>query len=263
MEDETKVAWPLRVIVVVTAVWLVAPTLVVIPLSFSNKKSFRFPPDGWSLRFYESLFTDPTWRQSLLSSLQVALTVTALATTLGTLGAIALAHGRLPLSGAINAIVMSPMIIPGIIFAVGAFNIFLSWHLVGSFTGFILAHTALALPFPFVTVGAGLRALDPDVERAAAVLGADPWAKFGRVTFPLLLPSVLSGAAFAFMTSFDEVVVSLFIQSPEFRTLPVKMWTSVRTETDPTIAAAATAVIVLSTAILLLSQFRPRRRPGA
>ena len=263
MEKSSKVGWPLRIISAITALWLVAPTLVVIPLSLTNKQSFRFPPDGWSFKFYETLFTETEWRTALLNSVQLAVVVAVVATIIGTLAALALTRGKIPGKNLLNALVVSPMIVPGIIFAVAAFNVFLAWHLVGTFSGFLLAHTVLAIPFPIITVTARLRTFNRDVERAAAVLGANPLVTFFRVTLPLLLPSVLAGAAFAFITSFDEVVVSLFIQSPKFRTLPVKMFTSVTVETDPTIAAAASVVIVLSTSLILVSQFRPKRKSRA
>jgi putative spermidine/putrescine transport system permease protein len=249
----------LVVVAVLIGVWLLAPMLVVIPMSLTDRQSLSFPPSGWSLEWYERFFTEEQWHGALLSSLQIALLVTVLATVLGTAAAFALVRGRFPGKAAVNALLLAPLVVPVVIVAIAVFGVYLRWRLSGTVRGFVMAHTALALPFVIITVSASLRGFDRRLELAAANLGASPWATFRKVTLPLILPGVLSGALFAFITSFDEVVVALFLQSPDVRTLPVQMFTSVTREVDPTIAAASTMILVLTTALLVLFAFTRRQ----
>ncbi|WP_020659950.1 ABC transporter permease [Amycolatopsis benzoatilytica] len=250
----------LTAIGVLVAAWLVVPTLIVVPISFSGADSFEFPPRSWSLQHYEKFFSDPSWLSALLTSLQLAVIVTLVATALGTCASFALAGRKFRGKGAINGLFMAPLIVPGIVVAVLMYAAFLDWGLIGTPAGFVAAHTVLALPFVTVNVTAALAGFDRVLERASASLGASPWTTFWSVTFPLIRPGVLAGALFAFVTSFDEVVVSLFIQSPTLQTLPVRMFTSVTNEVDPTIAAASTIVLVVSTALLGLASVTRRNR---
>ncbi|MFJ6657985.1 ABC transporter permease [Streptomyces sp. NPDC091377] len=242
---------------------LVAPTLVVIPLSFTGRRSFAFPPEDWSLDWYRNFFTDPVWRDSLLTSLQIALAVAVLATVLGTLAALGLDRGRIPGKGLLNGLLMAPMVVPQIVAGIAVYAAFLDWGLAGTALGFVVAHTALAVPFVVVAVSTSLRGYDRGLDRAAAMLGASPLTTFRRVTAPLIAPGVLSGAVFAFVTSLDEVVIAFYLQSPTLHTLPVTMFSSVTVETDPTIAAASSIVLVATTALILLPQLlRGTRREG-
>jgi len=252
--------WPLRIAAALVGAWLIVPTLVVIPLSFTDRATFQFPPPGWSLRYYREFFADPAWLGSLLNSLQLALMVTVAATVLGVAATFALVRGRFRGKSLINGALVAPMMVPGIIVAIAVYAAFLDWQLVGTPQGYVVAHTVLALPFVVITVSSTLRTFDRRLEQAAASLGAGPVATFRQVTLPLLAPGIASGAVFAFVTSFDEVVVSLFIQSPELQTLPVRMFTSVTTEIDPTIAAAASLIVVLTTLLVLLPQLLRRSR---
>jgi putative spermidine/putrescine transport system permease protein len=244
---------------VLIGVWLLAPMLVVIPMSLTDRRSLGFPPSGWSLQWYERFFTEEQWHGALLTSVQIALLVTVLATGFGTAAAFALVRGRFPGKGAVNALLLAPLVVPVVIVAIAVFGVYLRWQLSGTVLGFVMAHTALALPFVIITVSASLRGFDRRLELAAANLGASPATTFRKVTLPLILPGVLSGALFAFITSFDEVVVALFLQSPDVRTLPVQMFTSVTREVDPTIAAASTMILVLTTALLVLFAFTRRQ----
>ncbi len=253
--------WYLRLVAILVAAWLIVPTLVVIPLSFTGEASFQFPPSEWSLRYYERFFTDPTWANALLNSVQVALLTTVFATTLGTAAAFALSRTRLRGLGAVRGLLLAPMTVPGIIVAIATYGAFLQWQLIGTPAGYVIAHTVLALPFVVITVSASLSTFDRRLERAAATLGASPRRTFLSVTLPLVAPGVASGAVFAFVTSFDEIVVSLFIQSATLQTLPVRMYTSVTTEIDPTIAAASSIIVVVTTALALLPQLL-RRSPS-
>ncbi len=235
------------------AVALVAPALVVIPLSFTDKPSFVFPPSGWSTQWYGNFFHDPTWLSAVAASFRVAALVVVVATAAGTAAAVALTRTTFRGQQAVRAALLAPMIVPVIVVAVGLYALFLRYHLLGTTIGFVAAHSILALPFVVIPVTASLQGFDRRLESAAAICGADQWTTFRQVVLPLVAPGVLSGALFAFVTSFDEVVTSLFISSPYLQTLPVKMYSSVTRDTDPTIAAAATLILALTTVVTLIA----------
>ncbi len=243
--------------------WLVAPTLIVIPMSFNEQRSLAFPPKGFSLRWFENFFNDPQWFGGLLNSIQIALLTAVLATVLGTLAAYGLSKVRGFKETFGRNLLVLPMIVPAVIFGVGLYGLFLRTGLVGTLPGFLLAHTVLAVPYVVVTVGSTLAAYDVALERAAWVCGANKLRAFVGVTVPMLMPGILSGAFFAFITSFDEVVVSMFISSPYLQTLPVKMFAGMQREVDPTIAAAATLIMITTTGAAIggiLSQHLKRKR---
>jgi putative spermidine/putrescine transport system permease protein len=250
----------LMVFCVLVAVWLVAPSLIVIPLSFTNRPSFNFPPSGWSTTWYANFFSDSTWILALQASIRVGLLVTLVATICGTAAAVALSRTRFVGDQGVRALLLSPMIVPVIVVSIGTYAIYLRLNLLGTTTGFVLAHSVLALPFVIIPVSASLQGFDRRLEDAAAICGANRWATFRTVTLPLVAPGVMSGALFAFATSFDEVVVSLFIQSPYLQTLPVRMYSSVTRDTDPTIAAAATLILALTTVLTILASIYMVRR---
>ncbi|WP_327004749.1 ABC transporter permease subunit [Dactylosporangium sp. NBC_01737] len=250
----------LRIHTTVVAIILVAPTLVVIPMSFSSAKTFRFPPDGWSLRWYENLFTSPEWTAAILNTLQVGAYTAVIATVLGTMAAFGLARLRPRWRGTVNGFLLSPMIVPHILVALVVFSAFLRLSLNGTLIGIILAHTAMALPFVVIAVTARLQGMDSRLPGVAASLGAGPVSTFRRVTLPLVLPGVLSGAVLAFVTSLDEVVIALFLQAPGAVTLPVQMFNSVTIQIDPTISAASSLMVVLVSVPILLAQIVGVRR---
>jgi putative spermidine/putrescine transport system permease protein len=240
------------------AVFLVAPSLLVAAMSISSSNTLAFPPEGFSWRWYEDFFGNPMWLNAARTSLIVALLTVVLSSVLGTLAAFGLVRGRYPGRGFINALIVSPMIVPVVVLSIGFYFAFARLGLVGSYAGLVLAHSVLALPFVIVTVSASLRGLDQNLELAAQGLGAPPWRMFMRITLPLILPGVAAGAVFAFIISWDEVVVALFLTSPIIRTLPVVMWSQVRAEISPTIAAVATILMAISM-LALLSMFVLRR----
>ncbi|WP_240629737.1 ABC transporter permease [Specibacter cremeus] len=240
---------------------LIAPTVVVIPLSFTDKASLTFPPSGWSTRWYENFFNDPAWTAAFGNSLTVALIVTVVATAAGTAAAVGVSKwSRKRMAKAAQMFLLAPIVVPSIILAIGVYAIFLRLQLLGTLPGFVLAHSVLAVPFVLVSVSAALAGFDDRLTTAAASLGADRWTTFRRVMLPLILPGVVSGALFAFVTSFDEVVLSIFIKSPYLETLPVKMYASVTRDTDPTIAAAATMIMLLTTVIIAVGLLSMRRK---
>lgn len=250
----------LKAFCILVAVLLVAPTLVVIPMAFTSSRTFRFPPPGFSTRWFEELFADQAWMDSFVLSLKVGGIVVLLATALGTMAAFALVRGTGWWRAPLNGFLLAPMIVPGVITAIAIYYVFLQWHLSSTFLGFVLAHTVVALPFVVVTVGTSLQGMDRRLERASASLGAGPTATFLHVTLPLIAPGMFTGALFAFLISFDEAIISLFLSGPFSRTLPVQLYQSVSTTLTPTIAAASTLIITLSTAILLLSAVVASRR---
>ena len=234
--------------------FLVAPLLVIVPLSFTGRQSFAFPPTEWSLRWYERFFSNPAWFDSLIDSTVLAVLVTLLAGSLGTLAALGLDRSTSRWTGVLNNILLSPRIVPVVVLAIGMFSLFLRWHLSGTLLGFVLAHTVLAIPVVMIPVTARLKSLDRRLESAAAGLGASPVATFRLITIPLVAPGVATGMVFAFITSFDETVISLFLSSPRFKTLPVRMYESVTVEVDPTIAAASTIILCVTLALVLFIQ---------
>ena len=214
---------------------------------------------GFSLKWYEDFFFNPRWSGAVKMSFLVAIATTILATALGTLAALGLARANFPAKATIMAILISPMIVPVIISAVGMFKFYAAMDLVGTRLGIILAHTALATPFVVITVTATLSSFDKTLMRAGASCGAAPHTVFFKVVMPLILPGMISGALFAFVTSFDEVIVVLFLASPEDRTLPLQMFSGIREMISPTITAAATVLVLISTAMLITLEMLRRR----
>ncbi|MDB5523043.1 MAG: transporter permease [Rhizobium sp.] len=247
-------ALPTRVLLglfcVLIAIWLLAPTLVILPISFNEKKSLAFPPSGFSWQWYQNFFSNPEWSTSFFNSMKVACLVALLATILGTLAAFGLDRMKSAASGVLRALLITPMVIPGVVLAIGIYAVYLDMRLVGTLPGFVLAHTMLAIPFVLIAVSASLEVFDKRLETAAASLGASRLTTFRTITLPLIAPGLLSGLLFAFVTSFDEIIVALFITSPYLKTLPVQIFTSITRDADPTVAAVGT-ILFLATTLLI------------
>lgn len=246
--------------------YLIFPVLIIVPLSFSSASYLQFPPPGLSLRWYAKYFERTEWVDATILSIQVGLVTAVLATVLGTAAALALTRGSFRGKQTINSFVVSPLIIPTIIVAIGIYFFYSRIRLVGNPTGLIIAHTALAIPFVVVNVSATLEGFDERLEWAAMNLGANRWQTFFQVTLPIIRPGVFAGALFAFITSFDELIVALFVSGSGAVTLPRKMWDGLRQEIDPTIAAVSTILILVSVAVLgsaeLLRMRGERMRAG-
>jgi putative spermidine/putrescine transport system permease protein len=254
-------AWDyaLWAICVLVLAFLILPILIIVPLSFSSGTFLTFPLPGLSLRWYQEFFTSAPWQLSLRNSLIVASATTALATALGTLAALGLTRARLPAQTLLMGLIVSPMVVPLVIVAVGVYFAYAPFGLTSSLLGLTLAHTALAAPFVVITVSATLQGFDPTPARAGASLGASPVVVFRRIILPLILPGVISGALFAFVTSFDEVVLALFVTGPAERTLPRQMFNGIRENISPVIAAAASFVILISVLLLTVLELLRRR----
>ena len=252
-------------ICVLIFMFLIVPILIIFPLSFNAQPYFSFTPEmlsldpaGYSTRWYEKFFTSATWQQAVKNSLVIAFFSTIISTFLGTLAALGLSRKEFPYKTAIMGILISPMVVPLIISAAGMFFFYSRMGLQGTHVGVILAHAALATPFVVIVVTATLVGFDHSLTRAAASLGSSPTRTFFQITVPLITPGVISGALFAFITSFDEVVVVLFVGSVNQRTIPWAMFSGIREQISPTILAVATILITFS--IILLTAIELLRR---
>ncbi|MEZ0076068.1 ABC transporter permease [Planotetraspora sp. GP83] len=253
MTSRRLVRASLGALAVLTGLYLVLPVFIVIPMSFSDSAFLEFPPKAWSWRWYENFLGDETWVSSLVSSVQVGVLVTLCAVVLGTAAALGMVRGRYPLKALVSALVMAPVLVPYVIIGLAVYAVFLDLGLTETLLGFVLVHTALAVPYVVITVSSALMSFDRRLENAAMSLGAAPVVTFARVTLPVILPSVLSGAVFAFVTSFDEVVTSVFLSGPDFTTLPVQMWSGVRVRIDPTVAAVSSMLLLVTLALFAVA----------
>ena len=249
-------------------IFLIAPLFVIFPLSFSHdeflifsEKMKRLDPDGFSLRWYKDMIwgTKNPWGLAAKNSLMIAFFSTIGSVIIGTLAAVGLSSRHMPFKGLIMAILISPMIIPLIISGVAIFFFMAKVGLAATHTGIILAHIILGTPFVVITVTATLSGFDHSITRASASLGSTPFNTFMKVTLPLILPGVISGGLFAFVTSFDEVVVVLFLAGLDNTTIPIQMCVGLREQLSPTILAVATCLIILSTLVLISAELLRRR----
>jgi putative spermidine/putrescine transport system permease protein len=243
--------------------YLLIPVIVVVALSFSSANYLQFPPRGVSLRWFNTFFHSPEWVGAAWRSFVVAATTTAIVVILGTAVAYGMERGGMRYRQALYLLLLSPLVVPPTILAFGLYSLYAKLGWIGSLNALALAHVVIVLPFVFITLSQGLKMIDPVIEFAARSLGGRPTFTFRRITWPLLRPAVMSGGLLAFLTSFDELIIALFLTSPRSTTLPKRMWDSVRFEIDPTNAAAATLLIGLSVLVVSASLLvRPRRRRG-
>ncbi|MDX8483427.1 ABC transporter permease [Mesorhizobium sp. VK24D] len=248
-----------RVICGAVILFLVLPIVAVIPLSFNSVPFFTYPMSGFSFRWYEEFFVSSRWQGGLQNSIFVAAAATLLSTVLGTLAALGLSRPTFPWRTAVMSIVISPMIVPTVITGVAGYFFYAYLGLVNSYTGLILAHTTIAAPFVVITVSATLVGFDYSLVRAAAGLGAPPVTIFFKIVLPLIFPGMIAGSLFAFATSFDEVVIALFIAGPQQRTLPLVMFSGIREQISPTILATAAVLVLFAIAMLTAVELLRRR----
>ena len=248
--------------------FLIAPLFVILPLSFNAEQYIHFSakmlaldPEGFSLRWYEDMIygTKNPWGLATKNSIIIAFFATIGSTILGTVAALGLSSRHMPYKAAFMALLISPMIVPLIISGTAIFFFMAKVGLAATHTGIILSHIILGTPFVVITVTATLSGFDHSVTRAAASLGSNPVNTFMKITLPLIMPGVISGALFAFVTSFDEVVVVLFLAGLENTTIPIQMWVGLREQLSPTIMAVATCLIIMSTLILVTAELLRRR----
>ncbi|MBL8581769.1 MAG: ABC transporter permease [Rhizobiaceae bacterium] len=264
--DHSLSAWSARILVAAVFLFSVLPLAVMLMMSFSSSEFVRFPPPSFSLRWYENYFTRTDWIESTLRSLWIGATVTAIAVLLGVPASLGIAKLGQRSADAALALATLPIVLPPVVIAVAMYMTFSSVGLVGTRTGIVLGHLTLAIPFVVLTTLASLRRLDPELVRAALSLGASRTRVTFTVTLPIIRPGILAGALFAFLASFDELMISLFVGNPEIRTLPRRMWEGVRSEFDPTVSAAS-AVVILATLVVVgfafaVNALARRRRPS-
>jgi putative spermidine/putrescine transport system permease protein len=253
--------YALRGLCIGVLLFLLLPILVIIPLSFSSSSFLAYPIPGWSLQWYDNLFSSDDWARATRNSFIVAPLATLLATVLGTMAAVGLARVNFFGKGLLMSLLIAPMVVPIVVVGVSTYLFFAKIGLADTYTGLVLVHAALGAPFVLTTVLATLQGFNHNLVRASLSLGAGPLQTFFRITLPTIAPGVISGALFAFATSFDEVVVTLFIAGPTQSTLPRQMFNGIRENISPTIAAVATLLIIFTTALMLgLEWLRGRRR---
>lgn len=251
--------WGLRVVTALVLLFLALPSFIVVPISFSSASLLAFPPPGWSLRWYETFFTRRGWLESAYLSLGTAFATMVFATILGTLAAYGLVRGRLLFKRTLMSIVISPIIVPPIVIGIGLYGMMVSTGMRGTWYGLVAAHSIGAMAYVIVIVSATFARFDFALERAALSLGASPVRTFLKVTLPLIRPGVIAGAVFAFLHSFDELVITMLVAGVA-KTLPLRMWENIRAEINPTIAAASTLMLMLTLACLVVLTLSGRSR---
>ena len=252
-----------RAICTLVVIYTLAPLVIIVILSFSSALFLTFPPPGLSMQWYRHLLASPEWLPALATTAMITIPSAVVATVLGTGAAIGVVRGRVPFPSVLSALMMTPLVVPTIITAAAIFGAFQSWGLFGTYTGFILAHVLLTIPYVFSITQAALLTVGPAVEGAALTLGATPVRVLLRITVPMIAPSIMSGFLFAAVMSFDELIVSMFISTPTIRPVTVVMWSDVLGQVDPTIAAVATALFSVTLVLLLIDYGLTRRSATA
>jgi len=253
--------WALRALCIAVLAFLLLPIVVIVPLSFSDSSFLVYPIPAFSLKWYQNLFGSAEWARAAKNSFLIAPAATLVATSLGTLAAVGLARTSFPFKGLLMSLLIAPMVVPIVVVGVSTYLFFAPLGLADSYTALIIVHAALGAPFVLTTVLATLQGFDQNLVRASLGLGESPLRTFFRITLPVIAPGVISGALFAFATSFDEVVVVLFLAGPEQLTLPRQMFNGIRENISPTIAAVATLLILFTTGLLLVLEWlRGRKR---
>ncbi|MBL9055698.1 MAG: ABC transporter permease [Rhodobacteraceae bacterium] len=243
--------WALSGICALMALFLLLPILFIVALSFGSSRWLIFPPPGWTLKWYEELFADPRWLGAALTSAKIGVIVMVWSVALGLLASLALVRGKFRGRAVLRAFFLTPMVLPVVIVAVALYATFLRLGINGTLPGFVIAHLIVALPFAIITITGALETFDPAIEDAAILCGASPWEARLRVTLPGIRHGLFSAAIFSFLISWDEVVLAIFMASPSLQTLPVKVWTTLRQDLTPVIAAASTLLVALTVILMI------------
>lgn len=250
----------LAAVAVLIALFLLLPLLLIIAMSFDSSQWLQFPPPAWTLHWYRQLFADPDWLASFWASLKVAVIVTVLSVLIGLMASFALVRGRFAGRELFRGFFLTPMVLPVVVLAVALYALFLRLHLNGTLIGFVIAHLVLALPFSIIAITNSLERFDKSIEDAAVLCGANVIEARIRITLPAIRLGIIGAAIFSFLASWDEVVVAIFMASPELQTLPVRIWGVLRQELSPVIAAVSSLLIGLTAALMLLAAFLQRGR---
>lgn len=253
--DFSKMGLKLRLFLIAmagaTAIFLMMPIAFIVALSFGSSQWLAFPPPSWTTRWYVELFNDPSWIDAAWASTRVALLVSALSVAIGFLTAVALKRGNFGGKAVLRGLFLTPMIMPVVILAVALYALFLKLGLTGTYTGFVIGHLVVALPFSIIAISNSLESFDFTLEDAARICGASELTVRLKVTFPATRLGLLAAATFSFLVSWDEVVVSIFMSTPGAETLPVKIWSALRQDLSPVIAAASSILIAITTIFML------------
>ncbi|MFK7996531.1 MAG: ABC transporter permease [Granulosicoccus sp.] len=244
----------LYVFAFIVMVLLVAPTVIVIPMSFSDSQYLEFPPRNWSTRWYQSYFNSDEWMQATFTSLKAAFLTMLVATPVGVVAAYGLHTSRVAFVRATFVLLIAPMMVPVVLIAIGAFYVFVKLKILYTLTGLVLAHSILALPLVLIVTGSALKSYDMNQELAARSLGAPRWKAFLTITLPQIRFAVITSALLSFLTSFDEVVIAMFISGGDNPTLTRNMFNALRDQIDPTIAAISTIMVLITTLMMVLAQ---------
>ena len=253
-----KLKWALWAITIAVCVFLLMPIVFIAALSFGSSQWLVFPPPSWTLKWYGQLFADPRWFETAFTSLVVGVLTMICSVVLGLLASFALVRGKFPGRELLRGLFLTPMVLPVIVFAVALYALFLRVGLNGTLVGFVIAHTILALPFAVISISNSLSAFDTSIENAAVLCGATPLEAKLKITLPAIRLGLLSGALFSFLISWDEVVVAIFMASPTLQTLPVRIWSALRQDLSPVIAAASTLLIALTLTLMILASLIKR-----
>lgn len=260
--DYDRMGW-LRVVLLgitgLVSAFLLLPVIFIVLLSFGSSRWLAFPPPGWTLKWYEELFADPSWFTAAATSARIAAMTAALAVIIGLLASFALVRGRFRGRETLRGLLLTPMVLPVVVFAIAIYAFFLRLGLGGTTIGFVIAHTVLALPFAIIPIATALEGFDKSIEDAAIVCGASPLEAKIRITLPSIRIGIFSAAIFSFLASWDEVVVAIFMASPTLQTLPVKIWGSLRQDLSPVIAAASSFLVLLTLLLMIVTALLRRR----
>ena len=239
--------------------FLLLPVVFIVLLSFGSSRWLAFPPPGWTLKWYQELFADPAWLDAALTSARIATMTAILAVAIGLLASFALVRGQFAGREILRGLLLTPMVLPVVVFAIAIYAFFLRLGLGGTSIGFVIAHTVLALPFAIIPIATALEGFDKSIEDAAIVCGASPLEARLRITLPSIRIGIFSAAIFSFLASWDEVVVAIFMASPSLQTLPVKIWGSLRSDLSPVIAAASSLLVGLTLALMVVTALLQRK----
>ncbi len=239
-------------VAIISIIYILIPLIVVIPASFTSASYPSFPPEGFSVQWYTALLDRPEFTEALLNSVKFALLAALFSVIFGTLGALAIAKYDIPGKSYITSLLTAPLSVPQLVLGIALLIYFTPMMLAGTSTGFLLAHVVICIPYVIRLVLTGLSGFDYNLERAAAILGASPLTVFWKVTLPLIRPAIISGALFAFLTSFDNVTISLFMVSSDMRTLPIEIFSQMQDSYNPIVASVSSVVIFISVILIVI-----------
>jgi putative spermidine/putrescine transport system permease protein len=261
--DFNRLGWMrgfLIAVAILVGLFLLLPIALIVALSFGSSQWLQFPPPAWTTKWYAQLFSDPDWLAAFFTSLEIAVTVMVLATIIGLFASFGLTRGRFPGREFLRALFLTPMVLPVVVLAVALYAFFLRIHLNGVFLGFVVAHVVVALPFAIISISNSLERFDIAIEEAAVLCGASPFEAKLRVTIPAISLGLFGAAIFSFLASWDEVVIAIFMASPDLQTLPVRIYSTLRQDLSPVIAAVSSLLVGFTAVLMLIAAYFRREK---